>query len=81
MAKAKSYPPGSKPFAFNTALTKVGTAVKEYMATDRICSLSRPKDPQPKYRPEPMRDIPVESSKDIKGKVVLILAVQSVNEP
>lgn len=70
LAKAKSYPASSNVLAFNSALTKVPTAAKEYMATDRICSLSRPKDPQSKYKPEPVRDIPVESSKGIKGEKV-----------
>lgn len=68
LAKPKSYPAGVKILDFNSALTKVPLAAKEYMATDRICSLSRPKDPQSKYKPEPHRDIPVESSKDIPGK-------------
>lgn len=65
LAKPKSYPVLVKTLEFNSTLTKISIAAKEYMATDRICSLSRPKDPQSKYKPEPHRNIPVESSKDI----------------
>lgn len=65
LSKPKSYPVKLKNSDFNSALTKISQSAKEYLATDRICSLSRPKDPQSKYKPEPHRKIPVESSKDI----------------
>lgn len=68
LAEPKTYPVLVKILDFDSALTKISVAAKEYMATDRICSLSRPKDPQSKYKQEPFRDIPVQSSKDIPGE-------------